>query len=516
MALSDDAADEGYAPVNNRIAVQLRLVNDGQTMATGIRLSFSEDIATRRYYTVQKDEFPSLSVAPGRSESVPVTLLLSEAGSAPDALMDLRVSVSYRTIRDEEQHTDFPTLSIGIQSDESWTGDISNPYNSGTELEPRSSEILYGRDSDIESITQQMANKASGGDAVLIYGQYRCGKSSLKNYVVERLVQSDPQLVVAGLSAKAEWTYRDFCFNVLNEIRKGLGVHGIDPGLLPGLNVYAPSAREPLESAPREYLQDQLEEVGRVLKANGMRLLLVIDEFGRIFESPSLSSSFMQYWKSLMALRVFKTIVIAHDVITEQIRRNENEFAVFQARQLNYISQGATQALVQEPTYDAIRQRDRILQDAVDYIWWLTAGQVWYIQMICHQVVTDINLSKFHIINRTRAQDAVRNWAGTMATQDLEGKFHPMFRSGEGGDSVVGDEDAKNVLRAIAEAADAAGGVRARRVDVHQKLQEMYLSLDADTILESLKARWVIDHQEVADTFEIRVKLYHEYLLGRL
>lgn len=103
-----------------------------------------------------------------------------------------------------------------------------------------------------------------------------------------------------------------------------------------------------------------------------------------------------------------------------------------------------------------------------------------------------------------------------MATQDLEGKFHPMFRSGEGGDSVVGDEDAKNVLRAIAEAADAAGGVRARRVDVHQKLQEMYLSLDADTILESLKARWVIDHQEVADTFEIRVKLYHEYLLGRL
>jgi hypothetical protein len=137
--------------------------------------------------------------------------------------------------------------------------------------------------------------------------------------------------------------------------------------------------------------------------------------------------------------------------------------------------------------------------------------------MLCHQVVIDMNLYKYQSVNRTRAQEAVRAWAGTMASHDLEGKFHPMFRSGEGGDSVVGDDDAKSVLRAIAEAAAATGGVRARRVDVHQKLQEMYLGpLDADTILASLTARWVVDHDEATDSFEIRVKLYHEYLLGRL
>jgi tetratricopeptide (TPR) repeat protein len=516
LTLTDDASADGYAPLNNRINVQLRLHNGGRTVASAIRLAFTEDAESRRLYSVQSGDTTDLSIGAGRSECVPITLFLTEAGSAPDTLMDLKISASYKTIRDEEQTTEFATLSIGIQSDGAWTDDIPNPYNSGTELEPRSTGVLYGREGDILSITQQMSNRASGGDAVLIYGQYRCGKSSLKNYVVDGLMKKDNNLVVASLSAKAEWTHRDFSFNVLNEIRKSFREH--DPAIsLPGLEVYAESVQAALNSAPGEYLQDQLEEIGRLLNDRDMRLLLVIDEFGRIFESPALATSFMQYWKGLMALRVFKTIAIAHDVITEQIRRNENEFAVFQARQLNYISQRATTALVQEPMHDTARDRDRILPDAVEYIWWLTAGQVWYIQMLCHQVVIDMNLYKYQSVNRTRAQEAVRAWAGTMASHDLEGKFHPMFRSGEGGDSVVGDDDAKSVLRAIAEAAAATGGVRARRVDVHQKLQEMYLGpLDADTILASLTARWVVDHDEATDSFEIRVKLYHEYLLGRL
>jgi len=522
LTLSDDASDESYACLNNRIAVQLRLHNDGKTMASAVHLEFHEDIDTRRFYTVERQESNGLAISPGGSECLPVTLLLTDAGSAPDALMDLRVKAVYRTIRDEEKSVDFPTLSIGIQSDGAWTGSISNPYNSGTEMEPRSSEVLFGREGDILSITQQMANRTSRGDAVLIYGQYRCGKSSLKNYVVDSLMQQDDRLVVASLSAKSEWAYRDFTFNVLNEIRKGLGERGVPD--LPALNVYDPSVQEAIRGAPREYLQDQLESVGKILDENDLRLLLVIDEFGRIFESKEIAETFMQYWKGLMALRVFKTITIAHDVITEQIRRNENVFAVFQARQLNYISQRATQALVQGPTYDGVRERDRILPDAVEYLWWLTAGQVWYLQMLCHQIVVDMNLYRFQTINRTRANDAVRAWAGSMASHDLEGKFHPMFRSGEGGDSVVGDDDAKSVLRAIAQAAEAVGGVRARRVDVLQKLQGLDLSPHgggtlperADEILSSLTARWVIDHYQESDSFEIRVKLYHEYLLGRL
>jgi len=334
----------------------------------------------------------------------------------------------------------------------------------------------------------------------------------LKNYVVSKIESLDPAVIVANMEIDEKGSLADFVHSLIHQICRNTNGK-IDETVQVALKKFDVVKDERLEKYPIEFLCDFLHLLKEKLISH--HVLVTIDEFGRIF-SDSIPSNFMQYWKQMMSIGSIDAIVVGHDVLTQQMRENRNEFAAFSLHQLDYLPKDSAERLIQNPIQsEAIG--DRFKLDAVKYIYEMTAGNAFYIQQICFHVVNFMNHNKLNKVNANQVKVVIGNWFANTETETLNTFFHPMFMSGEKGDNRVSDDDAKNILSAIAIASDRKKALASKSdvFTVAEEIDDSFSPERINRILESLESRWVIDKHD-SDEYEIRVKLYQEYLLGKI
>jgi tetratricopeptide (TPR) repeat protein len=542
LTFSDDESEQGY-PSEREITIQLRIENGpGCTAASGIRLDFLEDDETKANYVVRKQVIETQFSLAGGSESgcvIPIKLMLTQKGQEPENGMLIRFNASYRTVYNDTIKIEKPLeLPISIQRTGAYYGIKDNPYVTGAPLDPEThSNLFMGRDDDIEAILGMIANKDyATGQSIAIYGQYRSGKTSLMNFLERRLIRISDAIIIADWSVGLGSTLEGFVFDLVESVYQALEDKGVTVKSLFKLE----SAQKLIKmiakklddgsyefdyekvtkdnaTKPDSYLRRFLKALEPILKQHSFHMIFMIDEFGRVF-TPQMSSGFMGLWKEIMQMAVFDAIVVGHDVITEKIRENVNEFASFRLWQLNYLPSENAKKLIQNPVL-LPDGTERFKKDAVDYILWLTACNPSFIQHICARMVEFMNSNQRNRINKNYVNQVVRNWLTIHGEAD--NAFHPLYKSGAGevGLSATSEDEAKMVLSAIAKACDAGFfPVKAEAVLANAKQLNGTPVNDMNLIrrvLDSLVDRWVVKNDPEFG-YEIRVKLYQEYLLNRI
>ena len=512
----DDQEDEGYSATSDgSIRVQLRIRNaERKTPPSNIVFKFYQSDETRQYYYVEENPlYTELSLPGGESAIVPVKLLLTNFGKTPDTPMDLKFSVSYRTVQNQTLETEKKVITITTKSEDGYLQIDPNPYKVGGELRAGQDDaIFFGRERDIEIISNMLARGRAQGTSIAIYGQFRCGKSSLKNYVISRIEKLDPTVIVANMEIDERGNLSDFVHSLIHQICRNLNKKIIRENYNE-IFEFDVVRNDTQDKYPIEFLCDFLHLLKTFV--NPYHILVTIDEFGRIF-SDSIPSNFMQYWKQMMSIGSIDAIVVGHDVLTQQMRENRNEFAAFSLHQLNYLPEDSAIRLIQNPIYsDTIG--DRFKPDAVKYIYEMTAGNAFYIQQICFSVVNFMNDNKLNKVNANQVKVVIASWFENTDTETLNTFFHPMYMSGEKGENLVSDDDAQKILKAIAIASARRNGLASKSdiLNVAEEIDNSFSPERIHRILESLESRWVIDKHD-SDEYEIRVKLYQEYLLGKI
>jgi hypothetical protein len=214
----------------------------------------------------------------------------------------------------------------------------------------------------------------------------------------------------------------------------------------------------------------------------------------------------MKNWKALLQRNYFSVVLAAQDVMPKFIRRFPNEFAAIEDHRIDYLQDSDARALVDEPIRIGGRSGEsRYREEAIERIIDLTAGNPFYIQIICSRLVEYMISKRKKLATKAdvgRIREALISGLGKLKLEDFEN----LYSSGDKSSDAFSDSDALMVLRVIAQST--------RQTSTCMR-SEIVVSTEKpiDAILDELTSRNVLE-QERGSYYKIRVGLFKEWLIA--
>ena len=293
---------------------------------------------------------------------------------------------------------------------------IPNPYSADGNSCTR--EMFYGRDKDINSILEEMQTpgdpgQMAQGKGVVIYGQKRAGKTSIKDFLRERILEkfSEKQRIlmvdigsIGACQGESGISFLSLYSGILDEISASLTEHY--PELGEELYDMLLDASDTVLASPADAAQSAfLRGIHSLLRAANrpglppMRIVLVIDEFTYLYES------ILQGKNDPSCMNLFKALIENYKIFIVAVAQDSypsfsshagcaNALAVFQPIRISYLEEAPARQLITEPTMyvDAEgRKRSRFNEKSVARILDLTACSAYLIQLLCYQLINYMN-----------------------------------------------------------------------------------------------------------------------------
>ena len=298
----------------------------------------------------------------------------------------LKMRATYYDVRGNE-YRQLIEENVHFQTDQRATFHINNPYVVGKPLTPASETLYVGREDVFMWIEENLLGKTQPHTLVL-YGQRRMGKTST-------LYQ-----LVGGERGRTIREYPDQpIFPVYIDLQRLAGCETTEFMARLSLQIIRNLQRRQIVIQPRQQWSQNgsiwgefdlfLDEVEAALPENGL-MVLVIDELEQMQESIEngrLNGNILPYLRSLMQHRTRLTFILAG---TNQLMADywSTIFHVGISREISALSRAATEKLVRDPVAPMVQYEDL----AVDRIWLSTKGHPYFSQLICHRLVSAINL----------------------------------------------------------------------------------------------------------------------------
>ncbi|MCB0192700.1 MAG: AAA family ATPase [Anaerolineae bacterium] len=252
---------------------------------------------------------------------------------------------------------------------------IPNPYSPGLPLRERS-PIFYGRE-DVFSFIQDALADATTGRVLALIGQRRVGKTSLAQQLPARLEQAYVTVYLDGQSLAIDPGMASFFYDMALEIAEVLA--------MPPPSLDAFQAR-PQATFERDFLPRAFALLG------SRRLLLLFDEFEELemrVTSGYLDPSIFSYLRHLMQHvdRLVFVFMGTHKLEGLNPTYWSAFFNVALHRRISFLAENAAQALITEPVAPHLIYDDL----AIDKMLRATGGSPYFLQLLCHIVVSEAN-----------------------------------------------------------------------------------------------------------------------------
>ena len=507
---------ESYVPVDREIDVQIVVENEEGRMPADTLKLFTQPDARYVEGTVPNIELKeSLRGGKEGREILEVKLSLSDAAITSKAF-SLPVYAEYGIRGGKRERTQAENLAIVLDSDFQEIPNPYNPYAGGGPVDDP--DMFFGRKELIQEIAHAIQESHSQSKCVLVYGQYRSGKSSVL-YHLKTELQNESNLLIINLAnikpALDTNSSVSILYQILMCILRGLKdavEEQIDNELIE-LTLSIPDAREFYEHpTPLQFFEDIFKELKRTFKqANrgDVRLVLLIDEFQYIYDlivTGELTASFMQDWKALLQSNHFSAVLVGQDVMPKFKSKFANEFGTTQDKRVTYLTREEAVRLIQEPIYiDNEENKSRYREQSVQRIIDLTEGSPYYIQIICARLVRHMNRKRAPLVTESDVEQVKDSLIKGKEALD-EAKFHSFVKSGDISRDAISEDNAKKVLTTIAKNSntDVNGCPR------HDIVCDP--NLEVDKILADLVRREVVDRDN-REFYRIRVGLFKEWLI---
>ncbi|MCK6624140.1 MAG: FG-GAP-like repeat-containing protein [Anaerolineae bacterium] len=258
---------------------------------------------------------------------------------------------------------------------------MPNPYAPGTPLRP-GSPIFFGRDDLFQFIAENLGGATRQNILVLI-GQRRMGKTSFLQQLPARLGQVYLPVYLDGQSLGIDPGMANFFYDLSLAIADALA----DQGCAVAEPELADFQERPSGVFERTFLPAVFEAIG------SRRLLLLFDEFEELeirVASGKLEATIFPFFRHLMqhADKVGFVFVGAHRLEELTADYWSILFNIALYKHVTFLSEGAAKALIVEP----VAQHGLLYDDlALDKIIRVTAGQPYFLQLICHALVNRAN-----------------------------------------------------------------------------------------------------------------------------
>lgn len=397
---------------------------------------------------------------------------------------------------------------------------IDNPYSpiaDGGPV-PITSNMFYGRDGFISDVAKSILNSPS--KQIIIYGQKRCGKSSVMLHLKKTLMETNRMFciffsmgdIINNLSEAS------FYHKILSSIKTELEFIEFDGGTVPEFEIpsYADFKSEdednPLNTFTKYMIKFKLS-CKKTIGWQDKNLVVMIDEFTYLYteiKKGKISPSIMKQWKAVTQNEraQFSVVLVGQDVVPS-FKKEEyasNAFGVIQDIRLTYLEEQPARDLIEKPILD-INGESRYIGNAVTRILEYTSRNPYYIQIFCARLVDFMNKNKSIKVTEADVNEVAHSFV--VGDQSLEiDKFDNLIRAGE-------SEDLQEIpeIEIIAVLGQIALGTKnipyCKRADISTDYGEE----EENRVLQHLEDREVLE-KKGDDNYKIQVKLFQEWLLN--
>ncbi len=464
-----------------RAQMRGRLVNP--RFASLVENVIIEVMPSPSYEVVQDSAIMQLASLDAGQE-IPLAIWLQP--KEKEALVTLRVT--YYDVRNNE-YRQLIENQVTFHAQTRSLFHIDNPYVVGKPLTAASEALYVGREDVFAWIEENLLGKTQP-NALILYGQRRMGKTSTLYQLVGgnrgQTIREYPghpiYPVFVDLQGMASCNTIEF-FEKLSQIiarhlhRRGLKINPLVSASMNGQKFYA--------------FDKFLDEVENVLPPNGL-LVLIMDELEQLqvsVESGLLVPEIFPYMRSLMQHRARLTFILAG---TNQLVEDYWSiiFHVGISREIVSLTRDETEMLIREPVQPMLSYDDL----AIDQIWLTTQGHPYFTQLICHRLVSNVNLESQR--GKTITLNDVRLTINNTLEEDDSHLLH------------LWNESSRNeqfVLAALAGTLDR-GEENVSRVEIFSRLRDAaILEEDIQEALKRLELRRLVSRKPVERQIQTRL-----------
>lgn len=425
----------------------------------------------------------------------------------------LNVQCKYKTGNEQAECSSLQSLRLYSPED---YRPIRNPYAplaDGGPV-PVDSDMFYGRDEFIANMTDAILNSPS--KQIIIYGQKRCGKSSVLSHLKKRLMDTGKTFCISFSLGDIinNLTEAAFFHKILDTIQDELI---FEPGQVPAFSVPSPADfRAEDEENPLNTFTKYMVRFKQACKQTpgweDKKLVVMIDEFTYLYteiKNRMISPSILKQWKAVTQNEnaQFSVVLVGQDVVPSF--KNEdyarNAFGVIEDIRLTYLQEAPARDLIEKPILDE-NGKSRYIDNAVSRIIEYTSRNPYYIQIFCARLVDHMNRNKSISVTEADVIDVANSFISGPEALSIQ-KFDNLIRPGESEDQQeYSDYEVLQVLRQISSNSKIIGFCNRNDINVlPDKARE-------NAILKQLVDREVLELRG-ENNYKIQVKLFQEWLL---
>lgn len=429
----------------------------------------------------------------------------------------INILCKYKSGENLREKTSLVTLKLYSPED---FNPIDNPYApiaDGGPV-PLDSTMFYGREEFITNIVDAITQSPS--KQIIIYGQKRCGKSSVMLHLKEKLEATGKNFCVFFSLGDIiqNLTEASFYHKILSSIKDELDDLEFDGKAIP--KIQFPTTfdfkNEDIDN-PLNTFTKYMRLFKRACKVTegweDRNLVVMIDEFTYLYteiKKEHISPSIMKQWKAVTQndKAQFSVVLVGQDVVPSFKKEDyaRNAFGVIQDIRLTYLQEEPARELIEKPILDE-NGESRYIGNAVSRIIEYTSRNPYYIQIFCARLVDYMNRNKSIKVTEADVNDVARSFViGEQALE--EDKFDNLIRAGETEDlQEYPENEILAILKQIAVSSRNIGYCCIDDINIlgdREREQEIIKHLIDREVLE----------QKGDNNYRIQVKLFQEWLLN--
>ncbi len=356
--------------VDTAAVLVFELANKGEGLASNVQLALEAEAGTLKLESPPTHYLPPL----GQGDRISTEYTVRRGG---EGVVPIVIEVRYDDPQQEGQSRRFNREVRFFVEQAEYKEIGTSPYIAGPPVKSR--EMFYGRQSTFNWIQENLSGTYQD-NVLVLYGERRTGKTSvlyqMQHHLPDRyaFVLIDLQTIAYSLTSTA-----DLLFAMARKLVNGLRRQGFE---------LEKPEREDFKEHPIEAFEQLGEQVGELALEMDRRAVLIADEFDLLIEAidrGAVSAFVFDCIRGLMQHQDGLSFIFAGaHALTAMIKNPRSIlFNTALRRKVSFLARDEAERLIREPVADVLWYDDL----AVEKILRVTAGQPYFIQYICHEIV---------------------------------------------------------------------------------------------------------------------------------
>lgn len=511
----------------------------------------------------------------GKAAEISIPIIL-DRGLAPDVLeLSLDLSYEYTVRYDAEQgaaetgvcalRDQIIQIPLNILNSDRIEENPYSKFASGDVMKPNDADartMFVGRDADIADICKMLTDtdgNLKAGSIVAIYGQKRCGKSSVMYFLGDAIQNRCPGTIVLAINAQSkgasagpdrDFYYRSLLSDICTQLQKQIRCDHALRDALREAGLQLPAVRDIVGEFGEVYFHEFFQNF-RAQFGGRYTILLMVDEFTQIYihmKQHKINEDFLNRWRAMIHDNGFANIIVGQDFMDKFTTDEEitaqnlggavNGLGTMGRKRLTYLDKKAAREMIERPVRfsdGSSRYRGQLGGEAVNYIYDLTGGSAFYLMKFCNALVDYMRDHGEQLVSKSLVDTVARGYVfDTLNDPISKTDFDPIFNEysyrdrstgtdpGEGEADIstqVRDEIKKTyrLLKQIADQADSQGVCSVRKLgwDDPEERNRYLRSLMVRGVLTDRNGRDITTEQVDNLDVKIKVQLFSIWLKDR-